>query len=248
MTFLNKLFPNVTPPPVQGDFAGGVTLPDNWTQWFNNLQQHVVGKQSLTNNATALNPDFHWYGTTRSTDGVAAKPWEVKANGLTFTATPTAYSSTTSNADTGSKQFINIDITGTFGGDFDFFQEIKNYSSRYQKQLVTMSAKFQNKGAASIPMYFYIGIDSTNSGSDDFVQTSAQFNLRPGVQQVAADFKIPPISVDNQNNTVTLKVVFPAVSAAIDFDVLYIKDEFSTTPTALQVDHTLEKFKIDNAP
>jgi hypothetical protein len=251
MTYLNKPFDVLSNAPSEPKIVDGDgKLTQTWQNWINDLKKHVFRSNSLKNDHNVLNPDFNHYGTTRSTDGEVCKPWQIKANGLTFTATPTAYTSTADNADTGSKQFINVDITAAAGQEFELFQKLTNQLSKYQKKSVTILAKVKNNGSFRLPIYFYIGVDTNNDGNDDFNSTSGRFFIEDNgiANTVTATFKVPEIAADNQNNKVTVRVSVGPISSPINFDILYVKDEFSDKPTVLQVDHTLEKIRIDNAP
>jgi hypothetical protein len=239
MTYLNKQFRPITLPPTEG-------LPQPWLSWLNDLHRRVKNSGALSNDHTVLNPDFHWYGTTITSDGQACNPWAITSNGATFTSTPTAYTSTNNNADTGSKQYINLAITAGTGGNFEFHQQADNKLSRYQNKRVTLSSKVTNNNSDPVKAHFYVGVDTNASGTDDHVQTSGTFDLASGLNVPTASFDIPRIETDNQNNKVNIKLILENVTQPSDLDLHYIKDEFSSSPTVLNVDHSLEKYRIDN--
>lgn len=223
-----------------------------WQQWFNTLQDAVSSHNNLSNSALTLNPDFHWSRTVGNTpttsDGEFVEKWNVTSNGSSFTITPTFYTSTTDNANTGSQRYVNVAIPTPGVNDFEIYQDFANKLSKYEDQQIAVSALIKNNNANRHNIKFYVGFDTNNDGTDEFSITSKVIRILDNQKEsLTAVFNAPSIITDNQNNTVTLKLLLSDMSAAVDIDIFYIKFEFSDHFTPLIVDHIIEKVRIDNA-
>ena len=181
-----------------------------WSRWFNRLHQYVKEFSFLSNDYLTINPDFHWSRTKGNTattaDGEFVEEWFVKADSVPFTITPTFYTSTTFSSDTGSQRYVNISIpTPDPAKQFDIYQQYPNYLSKFQNKDIAVSALIKNNNSNRNTVRFYLGIDTDNSGTDDFIAQSKSMIIDSDTTQLSSIFKSPVIDADNQSNTVTIK-------------------------------------------
>jgi hypothetical protein len=222
----------------------------NWFPWFTTLHRNIQHLNTLPNNHLVLNPDFHWSRTKGNTptvaDGEFVEEWDVRSNGMTFSITPTFYTSTQPSSLTGSQRYVNVDITAVNSNEFEIYQQIANKISKFQNKKITFTALIDNKETFSFKIKFYVGFDTNDDGTDDVTAISKAVHINPGVQEVMVLVETPKITADNQANKINLKLLCFDLTSPIEFDLFFIKPEFSVITTNLLVDHTLEKVLIDN--
>ncbi len=226
----------------------------DWQTWLNQVYDALDNNAYLPNNHLALNPDFHWSRTVGNTptigNGEFVEEWDIDAGGMTSTVTPTFYTSTADNASTGSQRYVNFSVTAVNSNEYQIYQELPNKMSKFQGKSISFSALIKNNGTKAIKLKFHVGFDVDNSGTEDVVTESKAMytSINAGkAETMSATFLCPRESTDNQNNNVFIKLIVYEVTDPFDFDLYFIKPEFSTFITPLYVDQTLEKLKIDNA-
>ena len=223
-----------------------------WQAWFIDIFNSINNSRALSNDPVTINPDFHWSrtkgNTPTTTDGSFVEQWNVKGGGMTYVITPTNYSSTSSGAGTGSARYAHVSITTVNGNEFSIYQSLPNRLSKLQGKNVTISSSIKNNLPSSVKCYFYIGFDLTGGGTDSYSGKSKVIYLSNGDNNINATISCPDIGVDNQTNIVTAAIKFYDLSGPVNLDIFYVKPEVSDSPTALHVDHSLEKYKIDNPP
>lgn len=252
MSDVIKKFPLISPPPVINRMTDerGVLI-NNWALWHNELQQQTNHHTNLTNHNVLLNPDFHWSRTKGNTpttaDGEFVEKWLVKANGMTFSITPTFYVNNEYTSDSGSDRFVNIQITTVNSNEFEIYQEFPNSISNFQRKNVMVSGFARNNNAGTVKSKAVITFDTNDDGTPEFTATSRSQQLDNGGNFLMTQIKTPKIAVSNQTNRQLVKYVFYDLSAPVDIDFFYLKTEFNTISTKLYVDHIMEKVRIDNA-
>jgi len=224
----------------------------DWQTWFNQMYDSADNANILPNDHLALNPDFNWSRTKGNTptvgDGEFVEEWNVDAGGMTSTVTPTYYTSTSNNSDTGSERYVNFDISGVTVNEYQIYQNLPNKLNKFNGKEICFSALIMNTGSNSIKLKFHIGLDVNNNGTEDVITESKAIFVSPGAQSqfISGTFSCPSESTDNQDNAVFVKVVIFDASNPFAFNLYFIKPEFSKFTTPLYVDQTLEKLKIDN--
>lgn len=225
----------------------------DWQTWLNQIYDAVDNHGFLSNDHLVLNPDFHWSRTVGNTptigNGMFVEQWSVDVGGMTSTVTPTFYTSTINNAATGSQRYVNFDITAITSNNYEIYQEISNKLNKFEGKPISFSALIKNNGAKSIKLKFHVGFDIDNNGTEDVITESKAIFINPNVNRaelISATFFCPVESSDNQNNKVLIKIIIYDVTDPFEFDLYFIKPEFSKFITPLYVDQTLEKLKIDN--
>lgn len=238
-------------PPIFDDVLTKENSPTaNWLNWFNEAHRTFEAHNNLINDALVLNPDFNWSRTKGNTpttaDGEFVEKWDVISNGMTFSITPTYYTATENSSLTGSERYVNVAITAFNSSDFEIYQSIPKRIAKFQNREVTISFAANNNNNSKVQAKFYIGFDTNNDGIDEYSASSKTVFLENGFDNFFVTIKTPAIAIDNQNNTVRIMMKLINISSSVDLDLYYIKPEFSNVMTALHVDHTLEKIKIDN--
>ena len=240
----------ISPPPIKD----GV-LQDNkptavWQSWFNDVLQKLTDHSALSNSHTTVNPDFNWSRTKGNTpttsDGSFVDGWSVKGGGMTYAVTPTGYTSTAGGSQTGSERYVRVVISTINANNFILYQTFPKKMSKYQGQKVTFSAKVSNANAAPVKCKFYIGFDMTGDGSDEYSASSKAIYVQNGDSTISATVECPKVSVDNQTNVVTMSLVLFDLQSAVNLNIYSIKSEMSNNATDLRVDHSIEKYKLDN--
>lgn len=225
-------------------------LTYKWQSWINSLRDNIDAHNYLVNEHVVLNPDFNWSRTKGSTptvaDGEFVEEWNVKANGMTFSITPTFYTSTTNGSNSGSERYVNVDITVINTNEFILYQSVPKMLSAFESKTMTFSSSIYNNGAA-FNVKFYVGFDMTGGGTDSYSAESRNIRIDSGYNEINAQFRTPAVATDNQTNVITLAMKLVNLTNVVDADVFFIKPEFSREPTPLYVNHTIEKLKIDNA-
>ncbi len=227
------------------------SLTNSWVPWHTSIHRNVQHLNYIPNPHLVLNPDFNWSRTKGNTpttaDGEFVEKWFVKANGMTFSITPTYYTSTTNSSDSGSERFVNVDITIVNSSPFILYQTFGNKLSKFQDKQLTYSARVFNNNSDVVKCKFQVGFDTNNDTTIDVTDESTVHYIQPGPNDIVMRVDTSKITADNQNNTVYLQFVLFDLTVAIDLDVFFIKPEFATDSTPLLVDHILEKVLIDNA-
>lgn len=222
-----------------------------WRDWLNSIHSFINTHTYLNNNSHTLNPDFHWArvngGAPKSTDGEFMDQWFVKSNGSTFTITPTIYTDSYPSSQTGSKHYANVAITTPASNDFEIYQSFPNYTSRFQNKDISTHSLIRNNGSNRFNLRYYIGFDTDNDGTDEHFIRGKAVHVVPGINEIGNNFKVPEVADNNQNTTITLKLLATELTDPVNFDLFHAKFEDSDMTTPLFVDHTLEKLKIDNA-
>lgn len=226
----------------------------DWQTWLNQIYDTVDNHSYIPNDHLVLNPDFNWSRTVGNTptvgNGEFVEEWNVDVGGMTSTVTPTYYTATLNNSLTGSERFVNFNVAAINANEYQIYQEIDNKMNKFHGKPISFSALIKNNGVNSIKLKFHVGFDINNDGTEDiFTESKAVFSaINTGkAELLSATFLCPTESSDNQNNTVYIKMIIYDVSSPFDFDLYFIKPEFSKFVTPLYVDQTLEKLKIDNA-
>lgn len=222
-----------------------------WRDWLNSIHSFISTHSFLNNNSHTINPDFHWArvngGAPRTTDGEFMDNWFVKSNGSTFTITPTIYTNSYPSSQTGSKHYANINITTPTANDFEIYQSLPNYTARFQNKEISTQSLIQNNGSNRFTLRYYVGFDTNNDGTDEHFTRGKGIYVKPGINELGSLLKLPKVDDNNQNTTITLKLLATELNNPVDFNLFHVKFEDSDMPTPLFVDHTLEKLKIDNA-
>jgi hypothetical protein len=239
----------IFPPPVNDAITQNDKLTRNWLSWFNSLFSN--SNQNISANSYfILNPDFNWSRTKGNTptiaDGEFVEKWNVKANGMTFSITPTYYTSTTNSSFTGSERYVNVAISSVNSNDFVIYQTVPKILSLLQNKKATLSASIYNHNTITVIAKFYIGFDLTGGGTDSYSIESGIVELKSGINDIFATVSCPKISVDNQTNIITIAVKLVQLGSAVNLDMFFIKPEVGEEKTMFHVEHTLEKLKIDN--
>jgi len=223
----------------------------NWQNWINSIHGKIRTHDFNVNNHIPLNPDFHWsriHGETPIVgDGETVDKWFVKSNGNSFTLTPTFYTDNTYTSATGSAHYINLTIPSALIADFEIYQTLANEVSKFQNKDIVASVLLKNNTSVSADIKFYIGYDMDNSGTDDYWDETSAMKITQADSLVYVVIPTTQISTNNQNHTISMKLLFTESSAAIDFDLFFIKFELTDQFSGIYVDHTFEKLRIDNA-
>ena len=246
---------SISQPPVSNKLLKDDDLIQvDWQTWLNQVYDALDNNAYLPNNHLVLNPDFNWSRTVGNTptigNGEFVEEWNIDTGGMTSTVTPTFYTSTANNSSTGSQRYVNFDVSAITANEYQIYQEVPNKLNKFQGKPISFSALIKNNGSSSIKIKFHVGIDVDNNGTEDVItESKAMFPaINAGkAETISATFLCPTESTDNQNNKVFIKMIVYDVSGAFNFDLYFIKPEFSTFITPLYVDQTLEKLKIDNA-
>lgn len=240
----------ISPVPLKDGMLNANKPTQPWQAWLSDLVNIINNHSALNNEHVNTNPDFHWSRTKGNTpttvDGEFVEKWSVKSNGMTFSVTPTFYSSTTYSSDSGSDRYVNVNISVFNANEFVLYQSLPKKLSKLQSKNITVSGKVKNNTANKVNCYIYIGFDLTGGGVDSYSARSKAILLESGDNNINVTIECPSISVDNQTNVVTVALKLYGITNAVNLDVLYIKPEISGAQTALYVDHSLEKYKIDN--
>jgi hypothetical protein len=244
----------ISQPPVFNTLTGesGLIAVD-WQTWMNQMYDASNNFKLIPNNHIVLNPDFNWSRTVGNTptvgNGEFVEEWDVDVGGMTSTVTPTYYTSIKDNALTGSERYVNFDVTAVTANEYEISQDLANQVSKFHEKPITFSALIMNNGASKIKVKFHVGFDIDNSGTEDFIEESRPGYVEPNLgkpELITATFRCPTSTSDNQANTVYVKMIILDATAAFDFDLYFIKPEFSLFVTPIYVDQTIEKLKIDN--
>ena len=224
-----------------------------WQTWLNQIYDAVDNHGFLPNDHLVLNPDFHWSRTVGNTptigNGEFVEKWNVNVGGMTSTVTPTFYTSTVNNAQTGSQRYVNFDVTAITSNEYQIYQEIGNKLNKFEGKPISFSALIKNNGTKSIKLKFHVGFDVDNNGTEDIIKESKSIFVGANgneAELISATFLCPVENNDNQNNKVLIKMIIFDVTDPFEFDLYFIKPEFSKFITPIYVDQTLEKLKIDN--
>ena len=221
-----------------------------WQSWFDDVLRTINNHGFLYNDHLTVNPDFNWSRTKGNTptvaDGEFVEKWNVKANGMTFSITPTYYTSTQDSSLTGSERYVNVNITTVNSSDFIIYQLIPKKLSKFQGRKITLSAYIKNNDSNKLKAKFYIGFDLTGGGTDTYSAESKAVFVNPDSNEIFATIQCPKIDTDNQTNVITIAIKLFDLANPVDVDVYYIKPEISDSSTMLHVEHPLEKYKIDN--
>lgn len=246
---------SISQPPVFNKLLKDDDLVEvDWQTWLNQMYDAVDNHAFLPNNHLVLNPDFHWSRTVGNTptigNGEFVEEWDIDAGGMTSTATPTYYTSTANNAATGSERYVNFSVTAINSNDYQIYQEVPDKLNKFQGKAISFSALIKNNGTKTVKLKFHVGLDVDNNGTEDVITESKAIFVGANTNKaelITATFLCPVESTDNQNNNVFIKMIVYDVTDPFDFDLYFIKPEFSKFVTPLYVDQTLEKLKIDNA-
>lgn len=226
----------------------------DWQTWLNQVYDVVDNHSYIPNDHVVLNPDFNWSRTVGNTptvgNGEFVEEWNIDAGGMTSTVTPTFYTSTANNALSGSERYVNFSVTAINANEYVIFQEIDNKLNKFNGKPISFSALIKNNGSDSVKLKFHVGFDVNNDGTEDVISESKAIfaGINAGkAELLSSTILCPTEPTDNQNNKVIIKMIVYDVSSPFDFDLYFIKPEFSKFVTPLYVDQTLEKLKIDNA-
>jgi len=221
-----------------------------WQAWLNTIGIKINNHATLTNDSLLINPDFHWSrtkgNTPTTTDGEFVEKWNVKANGMTFSITPTFYTNTTYSSYTGSDRYVNITINTVNSNEFIIYQTINKELSLFQNRKITISSFALNNVANSFKCKFYIGFDLTGGGTNTYSADGKSLTIANGENDIVSTLTCPKVSTDNQTNVVTIALKLYDLVNPVNFNLYYIKPEVSETKTDLYVNHILEKLIIDN--
>jgi len=246
---------SVSQPPVFNRLTGDNDLVHvDWQTWMNQMYSAVDNNGLIPNDHPVLNPDFNWSRTVGNTptvgNGEFVEQWDVDVGGMTSTVTPTFYTSTFNNARTGSERYVNFNVTAVTANEYQIYQEALNELNKFEGKTITFSSLIKNNGSNSNKLKFHVGFYVNNDGTEDFITENRGIFVSPSTgraELITSTFQCPLESTDNQNNNVLIKLIVFDATAAFDFDLYFIKPEFSKFATPLYVDQTLEKLKIDNA-
>ena len=245
----------ISQPPVFNKLISGSDLVQvDWQTWVNQIYDAVDNHGFLPNDHVVLNPDFNWSRTKGNTptvgNGEFVEEWDVDVGGMTSTVTPTFYTATLNNALTGSVRYVNFDVTAITSNNYEIYQTIDDKMNKFHNKPINFSALIKNNGAKTIKCKFHVGFDTNKDGTEDIVTESRAIFINPNsikAELITVTFLCPTESSDNQNNRVYIKFIVFDVTDPFEFDLYFIKPEFSKFTTPLYVDQTLEKLKIDNA-
>lgn len=240
----------ISPVPLKDEMLNKNKPTQPWQAWLSDLFSIINNHSFLCNDSITINPDFHWSRTKGNTptnaDGEFVEQWSVISNGMTFVITPIYYSSTLHSSLTGSDRYINIAITTINANEFSIYQKIPKKLSKIQGKKITVSSKIKNNNSVTVMCYAFIGFDLTGSGTISYSARSKSISLVEGNNDINVTIECPSISVDNQTNVVNIELRLYDLADVVNLNLNYVKVELSDTPTSLQVEHALEKFKIDN--
>lgn len=246
---------SVSQPPVFNKLTSDNDLVHvDWQTWLNQVYSAVDNNGLVPNDHVVLNPDFNWSRTVGNTptvgNGEFVEQWDVDVGGMTSTVTPTFYTSTFNNAKTGSVRYVNFNITAITLNEYQIYQNVGTKLNKFEGKTITFSALIKNNGTKSIKLKFHVGFDVNNNGTEDVITESKTVFVNPNsnkAELITVTFQCPLESTDNQINKVFIKMIVFDATVGFDFDLYFIKPEFSKFLTPLYVDQTLEKLKIDNA-
>jgi hypothetical protein len=187
-----------------------------------------------------------WIPTYHTEDGEFMDKWWAKSNGNTFKITPTIYTDSYPSSETGSKHYAHVEVTSPTSNDFEIYQKFPNYTSRFQNKKLASHSIIHNNGSNRFKMRYYVGFDTNTDGTDEHFLRGKSLLLKPGLNYLNDLLEIPRVESHNQNTLVTLKLLATDLTDPIDFNMYAGKFEDGIKSTALFVDHTLEKLKIDN--
>ncbi|RTL14558.1 MAG: hypothetical protein EKK56_00955 [Flavobacteriaceae bacterium] len=258
---------NISNPPSKDLFVDKTILGDdtnhrNWIQFMNQVASQINLPNYYGNPSECLNSDFNWQRgiatpvTQANGDGAyISEKWQIHGAAVaTYTITSTQYAAT-ADYQSASKYYEHVVVSNYAGNgtlsDFYIYQQTttgSNFLRLYQLQILNFSTLIVNNQTAAINMKFEILFHY--DGSADDLYESNTFDLTPGENYMASDLITSSIA----NKTVgagayvQFRLVFCKLNAnTADIDVRYIKCEIANQPTALYVDHALEKTRIDNS-
>jgi len=246
MTFLNKSYKLLSKPPINEEINS-----DSWKKWLSDLHDDFLNKSALHNPSLLLNGDFNFEPTLLTGAGDFAQRWNIDGNN--FEANPTTYASSIYSNETGSAQYFNIKGNDV-GQNLVISQNQENKIATAQGKNLNFSLLLANKktetaGSKPLNIKFRLGYDHNGNGTVDEYHDSGNI-IVPATesgkpQLINAHISPPTLNNDSRPNKLHYIINVNSQSKT-DFNIFNTKLETGVKPSILRIDHTLEKYRIDN--
>ena len=249
----NTIFPPISQIPLWSDIANdGKKSGQDYERFFNEIYSNVGTLQRRQFAGFLANPDFNLLSAnvlnpvtelSANNTEIVDKWFVFNAGGTNaFTLTPTAYSSA-QNSDTGSLYYLNCSITNI---NTDFYLYNQNYSTtnqfnsttKYSNKTVTFSALINNIAGDVTKLRF-----SAFANGYGLIESEGIF-LTDGLNAISTTLFLPDFAGNNfgVEPWVQFRLNFVEIYSALSqFDIYYIKAEFSNQASYLEINHILEE-------